>query len=117
MADIDADLDATATFSQKPSRSAPHLQRKGLMRPTLDALPTVWELAWKQGVGLQRLMKRVVLFVAMVTTVAAIFAEAEAPQVRQGRQGWQERQTERGQRQGAQRSNTPPSEQHSAETP
>ena len=33
---------------------------KGLMRPTLEALPTVWELAWKKGVGLQRLMKRVV---------------------------------------------------------
>eukprot|EP00966_Prymnesium_polylepis_P195546 4532679-Prymnesium_polylepis.1 len=33
---------------------------------------------------------------AMVTTVAAILAEAEAPQVRQGRQGRQGPQRERG---------------------
>jgi hypothetical protein len=76
-------------------------QRKGLMRPTLEALPTVRELAWKWGVGLQRLMKRVVWFMAMLTSVA-IVVEAEAPQVRQGRQG---RQKERGQ--WAQRSHTP----------
>ena len=60
-------------------------QRKGQTRPMLTAVPGVWAQAQKLDVGLQRLMKRVVWFMAMVTTVA----EAEAPQVRQGRQGRQ----------------------------
>ena len=64
-------------------------QRKGQTRPMLTAVPGVWAQAQKLRVGLQRLMKRVVWFMAMVTTVAAILAEAEAPQVRQGRQGRQ----------------------------
>jgi|EP00966_Prymnesium_polylepis_P079154 hypothetical protein len=65
------------------------------MRPTLEASPTVWALAQKLGVGLQRLMKRVVWLMAVVTTVAAV-VEAEAPQVRQGRQGRQRHVLTRG---------------------
>ena len=63
------------------------------MRPMLTAVPGVWARAQKLGVALQRLMKRAVWLMAMVTTVAAV-VEAEAPQVRQGRR---ERQRERGQ--------------------